>query len=120
MNPITTDTVPVGERRDFWADLIARQVNPMWIEPAGDHPLRGRVQPRAVGGLPVAVVSGQGIHAVHGRAEVSRTDRHFHVAGIHLGGEARVIHRGVEVCLHCKDARGGASSERRSTRPADE
>lgn len=48
-------------------------------------------------------VSGQGIHAAHGRAEVAPTDRPFHVACVHLGGEARILHRGEEVCLRRGD-----------------
>jgi AraC-like DNA-binding protein len=103
MDAITTDAIPVRERREYWADLISRQVNPMQIEAAGDCPLRGRVQPRSVGGFPVALVSGQGIHAVHGRAEVARTDRPFHIACVHLSGEARILHRGEEVCLRRGD-----------------
>jgi AraC family transcriptional regulator, positive regulator of tynA and feaB len=103
MDTITTDSVPARERLDFWADLIARQVNPMRIEVAGQHPFRGRVQPRAIGGLDVSAVSGQGIHAVHGRAEVARTDRYFHVACVHMGGEARITHRDEEVSLRHGD-----------------
>jgi len=103
MNSITTDTVPARERRDFWADLISRQVNPMRIEVAGDHPFHGEVQARTVAGLAVSAVSGQGLRALHGRSEVALTARHFHVACVHLGGEARITHRGEETCLRQGD-----------------
>lgn len=103
MDPITTDMVAQRERPDFWADLISRQVNPMRIEVAGDHPFRGEVRARSIAGLAVSAVSGQGLRALHGRAEVGLTGRHFHVAGVHLGGEARILHREEEVCLQPGD-----------------
>jgi hypothetical protein len=103
MDPITTDGVPPRERLDFWPTS----------SPAGQPDAdRGRrtASPSAAGsnrvpsgGWPVSAVSGQGIHAAHGRAEVARTDRHFHVACVHVGGEARITHRGEELCLRHGD-----------------
>ena len=103
MNSIATDMAPVREQLDFWADLIARNVNPMRIEVAGPHPFRGKVQARAVAGLAVSAVSGAGFRALHGRSEVALTDKHFHVACVHLGGEARITHGDELVCLRHGD-----------------
>jgi AraC-like DNA-binding protein len=103
MTSITTDIVAARERLDFWADLIARELNPMRIEFVGQRPFRGEVRPRSVSGLSVSQVSGQGLRAVHGRREVARSKSHFHVACVHLAGEARIIHRGEETCLRRGD-----------------
>jgi AraC family transcriptional regulator, positive regulator of tynA and feaB len=103
MTSITTDAVTPRERPDFWADLISRQLNPMRIEVVGQHRFRGEVQARGVAGLAVSVVSGQGLRAVHGRGEVALSKSHFHVACVHLAGEARIIHRGEETCLRRGD-----------------
>ena len=103
MNSIATDMAPVREQLDFWADLIARNVNPMRIEVAGPHPFRGKVQARAVAGLAVSAVSGAGFRALHGRSEVALTDKYFHVACVHLGGEARITHGDELVCLRHGD-----------------
>jgi AraC family transcriptional activator of tynA and feaB len=103
MTSITTDIVASRERPDFWADLISRQLNPMRIEATGEHPFRGEVNARDVAGLAVAVVSGHGLRAVHGRGEVALSKRHFHVACVHLAGEARIIQRGEETCLRRGD-----------------
>lgn len=99
MDAITTDTVPVRDRLGFWADLISRHVNPMRFEAAGDHRFRGCVATRVIAGLAISAVSGQGIQALHGRSEIARTDRHFHVACVHLGGEAQITHRDETVDL---------------------
>jgi AraC family transcriptional regulator, positive regulator of tynA and feaB len=103
VTPFTTDIVAYRDRPDFWADLISRQLNPMRIEPIGESPFRGEVEARDVGGLAVAVVSGQGLRAVHGRREVALSKNHFHVACVHIGGEARIIHRGQETSLRSGD-----------------
>ncbi|MGP0001930.1 MAG: hypothetical protein ACLPKW_29925 [Acetobacteraceae bacterium] len=89
MTAITTDIVASRERPDFWADLISRQLNPMRIE-VGQRPFHGEVQARDVAGLAVSVVSGQGLRAVHGRGEIALSKSHFHVACVHLAGEAGV------------------------------
>jgi AraC family transcriptional regulator, positive regulator of tynA and feaB len=99
MDSITTDTVPARERLAFWSDLIARQVNPMRFEVAGDHGFRGCVQTRVIAGFAISAVSGAGIQALHGRSEIARTNRHFHVACVHLGGDAQITHRDEAVGL---------------------
>jgi AraC family transcriptional regulator, positive regulator of tynA and feaB len=73
------------------------------FEAAGELPFRGEMQAQAVSGLAVVMISGQGVHGSHGRAEVARTDRHFHVACVHLDGETRLIHRDEQVSLRRGD-----------------
>jgi AraC family transcriptional activator of tynA and feaB len=96
MVAITTDSVRPGERAEFWADLITRHVTPMLIEPTGRRPLRGEVRARVIGGLTVAEVSGFGIHALHTRAQVARTQGHLYAACVHLDGQARMCCRGEQ------------------------
>jgi AraC-like DNA-binding protein len=75
----------------------------MRFEAAGQHPFRGEIQARAVSGLAVVMISVQGVHGSHGRVEIARTDRHFHLACVHLGGEGQFIHRDEEVSLRRGD-----------------
>jgi AraC family transcriptional activator of tynA and feaB len=65
--------------------------------------LRSEIQARAVSGLDVVMISGQGVHGSHGRAEVARTDKHTHLACVHLGGATRLIHRDEEISLQRGD-----------------
>jgi hypothetical protein len=71
MDRITSSIVPVRERVDFWEDLVASQLPPLRFEAAGELPFRGEMQAQAVSGLAVVMISGQGVHGSHGRAEVS-------------------------------------------------
>jgi len=93
----------VRERVDFWEDLVARQLLPMCLETAGPLPFRGEIQAQVVSGLTVVMISGQGVLGSHGRAEIARIDRHFHVACVHLGGETRLVHSDEEVILRRGD-----------------
>jgi AraC family transcriptional regulator, positive regulator of tynA and feaB len=99
MDTITTDTVPARDRLEFWADLISRHVNPMRFKVAGDHGFRGCVRTRMIAGLAISAVSGEGIQALHGRSEIARTNKHFHIACVHLGGDAQITHRDEAVGL---------------------
>ena len=96
-----TSCVPKRERVAFWEDLC--HLLPMRLRVTGQHPFRAEIQARQVSGLDVMVLSGQGAHGSHGRAEVARADRHFHLAGVHLGGDTRLIHRGEETSLRRGD-----------------
>ena len=103
MERITSDVVPSAERVAFWEGLVARHLLPMRLEAAGPHPFLGEIQARAVSGLAVVMLSGQGVRGAHERAEVARTDRHFHLACVQLGGEGRLIHCDEEVSLRRGD-----------------
>jgi len=103
MDRMTSSSVPAREQVAFWEDLVARQLLPMRLEPAGQHPFRGEIHPRAVSELAVVVISGQGLYGSHGRVEVAATDRHFHLASVHLDGEARLIHCDEQVSLQRGD-----------------
>ena len=103
MDRITSEIVPTRERVAFWEDLVARQLLPMRLEAAGQHPFRGEILARAVSGLAVVMISGQGVYGSHGRVEVARTDRPLHIACVHLGGEGRLIHGDEEVSLRRGD-----------------
>lgn len=103
MIPITTESTPPRERADFWADLVSRHVNPMRIEPAGEIPLHGEVQARAIGELAAATVSGRGLRASHGGPQVALTRDHRYAVGVHLAGEARIARRGEQVALQPGD-----------------
>jgi AraC-like DNA-binding protein len=76
----------------------------MRLEAAGQHPFRGEILARAVSGLAVVMISGQGVYGSHGRVEVARTDTPLHLACVHLGGETRLIRRDGEVSLQRGDA----------------
>nr|WP_294529764.1 helix-turn-helix domain-containing protein [uncultured Rhodopila sp.] len=103
MDRITSSMVPAREQVAFWEDLVGRQLLPMRLEAAGPQPFRGEIEARAVSELGVMKISGQGLHGSHGRAEVARTERHFHLACVHLGGEARLMHRDEEISLRRGD-----------------
>jgi AraC family transcriptional regulator, positive regulator of tynA and feaB len=103
MDRITSGIVQMHEQVPFWEDLVARHLAPLRIEAAGQHPFCGEMQPRAVSEQAIVTLSGQGFHGFHGCAEVARTDRHFHLGCVHLGGEARLIHRDKEVFLRRGD-----------------
>jgi AraC-like DNA-binding protein len=103
MDRITSSIVPEHERVAFWEDLVTGRLLPMRLEPAGEHPFRGEIQARTVSDLAAVMISGQGVRGSHGRAEVARTDRHCHLACVHLGGETRLIHRDEETALRRGD-----------------
>ena len=103
MDRMTSGSVSAGEQVAVWEDMVARHLLPMRLEAAGQHPFHGEIQARAVSGLAVVVVSGQGLHGSHGRVEVARTNSHFHLACVHLGGEGRLINRDEEVFLRRGD-----------------
>jgi len=103
MISMTTDSVLPRERADFWTDLVSRHVTPMFIEPAGEQPLRGAVQARIIGNLGVAQVSGRGVRAAHTRVQIARTSGHLYAAGVHLDGEARINRRGEQIALQKGD-----------------
>jgi AraC-like DNA-binding protein len=69
---------------------VSRHVTPIRIEPAGDHALRGEIQPRVIGDLGVVQVSGEGVQAVHTRAHIARAAGHVYAACLHLEGQARI------------------------------
>jgi hypothetical protein len=75
----------------------------MRLEAAGQHPFRREIQPRAISKQVIVMLFGQGIHGSRGCAVVARMDRHFHLGCVHLGGEARLIHRDKEVFLRRGD-----------------
>jgi len=99
----TSGIVPERERVDFWEDLVASRLLPMRLEPAGQLPFRAEIQAQAISGLAVVMISGQGVYGSHGRAEVARTNRHFHLACVHLDGETRLIQRDEQVTLRRGD-----------------
>jgi AraC family transcriptional regulator, positive regulator of tynA and feaB len=103
MISMTTDSVLPRERADFWTDLVSRNVTPMFIEPAGEQPLRGAVQARTIGDLGVAQVCGRGVRAAHTRAQIARTRGHLYAACVHLDGEARINRRGEQIALQKGD-----------------
>ena len=103
MDRITSRIVPVRERVDFWEDLVGSQLLPMHLEAAGQLPFRGEIQAQDVSGLTVVLISGQGVLGSHGRAEIARTDKHFHMACVHLDGETRLVHSDKEVILRSGD-----------------
>jgi len=103
LDRITSRIVPVRERVDYWEDLVASQLLPMRLETAGKFPFRGEIQAQLVSGLAVVMISGQGVLGSHGRAEIARTDRHFHIACVHLDGETRLVHSDKEVILRRGD-----------------
>ncbi|HEX6994266.1 MAG TPA: helix-turn-helix domain-containing protein [Gammaproteobacteria bacterium] len=93
---LTTDSVSTRERAEFWTDLISRNVTPIAIEPGASRPLRGEIRARAVGGLVIAQVSGQGVRASHTRAHIARARSHVYSACVHIAGHA-LISRGSEM-----------------------
>jgi AraC-like DNA-binding protein len=103
MISVTTDSIPIRERAEFWADLVSRHVTPMRIQPAGKQPLRGEIQARVIGDLGVAQVSGMGVHAVHTRTHIARARGHLYAACVHLEGEARISRRGEAFALRRGD-----------------
>jgi len=103
MISMTTDSVLPRERADFGTDLVSRHVTAMFIEPAGEQPLRGAVQARIIGNLGVAQVCGRGVRAAHTRVQIARTSGHLYAAGVHLDGEARINRRGEQIALQKGD-----------------
>src|SRR6476659_6713274 len=103
MISMTPASVLPRERADFWTDLVSRHVTPMFIEPAGEQPLRGAVQARIIGNLGVAQVCGRGVRAAHTRVQIARTSGHLYAAGVHLDGEARINRRGEQIALQKGD-----------------
>jgi len=103
MISVTTDSIPIRERAEFWADLVSRHVTPVQIEPAGKRPLRGEIHARVIGNVGVAQVSGLGVQAVHTRAHIARARDHLYGACVHLDGEARISRRGETFALRRGD-----------------
>lgn len=103
MSSVTTDTLPAHERAEFWADLVSRHVTPIRIEPAGNLPLHGKIEARAIGTLGVARVSGRGVHALHTRAHIARADGHVYGVCVHLAGETRITRRSETMTLQPGD-----------------
>ena len=103
MISLTTDSIPMRERADFWADQVSRHVTPVRIEPTGTHAVHGEIQARAVGDLGIARVSGQGVDAWHTREHVARATGHVYGACVHLGGQARITRAGETIGLQRGD-----------------
>lgn len=99
----TTDSVPPGERTEFWADLVSRHVTPIRIEPSGIGALRCEIRTRTIGGLDASQVSGLGVRAVHAREHVARATEHVYAACVHLEGEAQLTRRGETIALRAGD-----------------
>ena len=103
MVSVTTTSIPTRERAEFWSDLVSRHVTPMRIEPAGKLALHGEIEPRVIGDLGVAQVSGVGVHALHTGAHIARARDHVYAACVHLEGEARITRRGEAIALRRGD-----------------
>lgn len=96
---VTTDSVALTERAEFWTDHVSRHVNPMRIEPVRGIDLRAVVLGRTLGDLTLTHMTGAGFRAVHTRAEVARTRDPIYAACVHIAGAAAIERGGERVEL---------------------
>src|SRR5690606_37407120 len=99
MISVTTDSVSIRERAEFWTDLVSRHVTPMRIEPTSAHALRGEIRAQGLGDAGIARVAGAGVRALHTRTHVGRAGDHLHALCVHLAGQAKITRRGKTIAL---------------------